>query len=251
MMRDDYLTQHPEIRAALRLVNEGTEYFNRTIAALPDSFLDGATLLPEWSRRHVISHVAFNAQALLRLVTWAATGVEKKMYESADARKAEIDEGAALPPAELRKLHQDSADALDAAWRELSDEAWNAQVRMATGPRFPASATIWLRTREVWIHAVDLDSGASFVDFPPNLIDHLLANVVSSWRARQAEENIPNFVLTPYDRGGPKAVGELDDPDAVVVSGPAVDLARWATGRSFLGVTLASGGQVPTSPRWI
>lgn len=250
-MRDDYLTQHPEIRAALRLVTEGTEYFDRTLAALPDTHLDGASLLPEWSRRQVVSHVAFNAQALQRLVKWASTGVEHSMYESTEARNAQIDEGVSLPATQLRELHRESAEALDVAWRELSDEGWSAQVRMASGPPFPASSTIWLRTREVWIHAVDLNSGASFDDFPPNLIDHLLANVVSSWRGRREAERMPNFVLTPSDRGGPKGVGTLDDADAVVVRGPAVDLTRWATGRSFLGVTLASGGPVPNAPRWI
>lgn len=250
-MHNDYLTHDPEIRAALRLMTEGTQYFNRTLEDLPDTHLDGASLLPGWTRRKVISHVAYNAQAILRLVEWAATGVEQSMYESSEARDAQIEEGATLPAKQLRELSHESASALDAAWRELSDEAWKSQVKMASGPPFPATVTIWMRTREMWIHAVDLDSGASFVDFPQNMINHLLANVLSAWRGRQAAEDIPNFLLIPNDQGLPQGVGALDDPDAIIVRGASVDLARWATGRSFLGITTDAGGAVPTAPRWI
>lgn len=250
-MRHDYLTHDPDIRAALRLVTEGTVYFDRTLEALPDTHLDGASLLPGWSRRQVVSHIAFNAQALMRLVEWAATGVEHSMYESAEARDAQIEKGTDLPAKQLRELHRESADALYAAWRELSDEAWHAQVRMATGPAFPATATVWLRTREVWIHAVDLDSGSSFDDFPPNMIDHLLANVLSAWRGRQATESIPNFVLSPTDRDIQKGVGTLDDPEAIRLSGTTANLTRWATGRGILGITVVSGEPVPSAPRWV
>lgn len=251
MKRDDYLTHDPDIRAALRLMNEGTEFFHETLAQLQDFQVGAASLLPGWSRRHVIAHVAFNARALARLVEWAATGVEQKMYESDDARNAEIEEGASLPAPELRALVRETTDELDFAWRELSDESWHAQVRMRTGPPFPATGTIWLRTREVWLHAVDLDSGASFDDFPPGMVDHLLGNVLSAWRGRRAAEGLPNFVLQPTDRGGPKSVGSPTDADAVVLRGSAVDLARWATGRGFLGITAESGAPVPSAPRWI
>lgn len=251
MRRDDYLTHDPEIRNALALANEGTAYFNRTLDALPDVHFAGGSILPNWTRGHVIAHVAYNAQALKRLAEWAATGEETPMYESAEARDAEIEKGSAFPPARLRALHRESAEALDAAWRDLSDEAWHSPVRMPTGPEFPAVTTVWLRTREVWLHAVDLDSGASFDDFPPSFTDHLLANVLSSWRSRQTEEGIPNFVLTPTDRGAPKGVGGIDAPDAVVLRGTAVDLTRWATGRGYFGITAESGGPVPSAPRWI
>lgn len=250
-MRIDYLTHDPEILAALQLMNDGTAYFNQKLSTLDDALLDGASLLPGWTRRYVIAHVAFNAQALGRLVAGAATGVQNKMYESDAARNAQIEEGASAPAGQLRELVRKSAAELDSSWRELPDTGWHSLVSMSTGPAFPATGTIWLRTREVWLHAVDLDSGASFDDFPPGMIDHLLANVLSSWRTRQTAEKIPNFVLSPTDRGAAKAVAACDDPDAVVLRGAAVDLARWATGRGFLGITVQSGGPVPVAPRWI
>lgn len=249
--RSDYLTHDPDIRAALALVSEGTAYFDRTLAALPDAGMDGASLLPDWTRRHVIAHICYNAQGLLRLVRWAATGIETPMYASRQDRDEEIHRGAKLSTSELRALVVSTADELDQGWRDLSDDAWHAHVRMSEGPEFPATTTIWLRTREVWLHAVDLDNGATFDDFPPAMVDRLLSNVLSSWRGRNEAEGIPNFVLTPTDRGTPKAVTDVDDPSAVVLRGTAVDLARWATGRGYLGITTANGQPTPAAPRWI
>ena len=122
---------------------------------------------------------------------------------------------------------------------------------MTDGPLIPATATIWLRTREVWLHAVDLDGGASYDDFPAELVDHLLANVLSAWRGRQAAEGIVNFVLAPTDRGALSGVGAVDDPNVTILRGTAIDLTRWATGRGILGITTATGAPVPVAPRWI
>ncbi|MGA7454264.1 MAG: hypothetical protein WBW73_24405, partial [Rhodoplanes sp.] len=35
--------------------------------------------------------------------------------------------------------------------------------------------TAWLRARCLWLRAVDLDNGGSFLDFPPALVDRLIA----------------------------------------------------------------------------
>ena len=60
---------------------------------------------------------------------------------------------------------------LNVEWRDLSPAAWQAQVRTAQGRIVPAGETAWMRSREVWIHAVDLNNGGSFADFPPDLLD--------------------------------------------------------------------------------
>ena len=41
-----------------------------------------------------------------------------------------------------------------------------------------------MRTREVWIHAVDLDNGAQFSDFPDVVLESLLADIVEAWRRK-------------------------------------------------------------------
>jgi maleylpyruvate isomerase len=244
-------TTDPAIKAGLLLVRRGTAYFSRKLNELRDDEFDAPSLLPGWNRRHLVAHVGYNARAIVRLTEWAATGVEHAMYESTQARWKEIEYGATLSPIALRNLSAHAAVHLNVQWRDLSDEAWAAEVRTAQGRVIPASTTVWMRTREVWLHAVDLDNGGSFTHFPAELIDHLIADVLSNWRKRRDAEGIPNFVLRPDDRDKARSVGDADAGDAVVLSGSAVALARWATGRGRAGVTAANGSPVPPAPRWL
>lgn len=234
----------PQLAAGLLTARRGTAYFARALAELDDADFDGPSLVPGWSRRHVIAHVGYNARALTRLLEWAATGVETPMYVDAQQRWAEIELGSTLTPIALRHLVSHSNVHLDVEWRDLPAGSWGALVRTAQGRTVPASETVWMRTREVWIHAVDLDNGATFRDFPAAVVDGLLADVTRAWRTRGERLDL---TLTPVDRDAAVPVG--DDP-RVTVSGTAADLARWATGRGDRGVTAATG-DAPVAPRWL
>lgn len=233
----------PAVASDLSLARQGTEYYDGLLGGLPDADLDGPSRLPGWDRRHVVAHVAFNARALARLVQWARTGVENPMYPSADARNAEIEDGAHRSPAELRELHRVAAAELDASWQDLPRERWAAPVRTAQGRPVPVSRTAWMRVREVWLHAVDLNTTGRFEDFPPDLVDRLLVDVTGWWSA-SGEEAGPT--LAPTDRVVPGLAGA----GPVVVAGTAAQLARWATGRGDGGVTTSTGRPV-AAPRWL
>ena len=62
------LTTDEDLKAQLLLVRRGTAFWSRKVNELTDDELDGPSLLPGWSRRHVIAHVGYNARALTRLV---------------------------------------------------------------------------------------------------------------------------------------------------------------------------------------
>lgn len=253
-------TTDPDLRAALLLARRGQAYFSRRLGELRNDELDAPSLVPGWTRRHVVAHVGLNARALTRLTTWAATGVETPMYASREERDAEIELGATLPARALRNLSAHAAVHLDVEWRDLPDDAWRAEVRTAQGRVVPASETVWMRTREVWIHAVDLDHGGSYRHFPAELVDGLLADVLRTWRSRGSTGDVPALVLVPTDR--PAAT---DDVVLSTVSGPAAadephlqlrgraaDLARWATGRGGAGLlSTPDGDPVPEPPRWL
>ena len=173
-----------DLSERLLIARRGTAYFAQRLAELSDNDFGGDTLLPGWSRRHLVAHVGYNAAALCRLMDWAATGVETPMYASAEQRGREIAEGATLDPAALRNLFDHTVARLDEKWRNLPASAWSAQVRTAQGRLVPASETAWMRTREVWIHAVDLANGGRFADFPAVVLDSLLADIVGMWRQK-------------------------------------------------------------------
>ena len=159
-------------------MDTGTALFLEQLDCLSDTDLDGPSSLPAWTRRHLVAHLHFNACALIRLASWADTGIENRMYASPDQRTAEIDDGALWDPARLRAEVTDSASQLAKALDGLSDAAWSAPVITAQGRTVPASEISWMRAREVMVHALDLDTGLSFADLPGDFVTALLAEVV-------------------------------------------------------------------------
>ncbi len=235
----------PRLAASLLTARRGTAYFSRKLAELSDDDFDAPSLLPGWTRRHIIAHVGYNARALTRLLEWAATGIETPMYASPEQRSQEIEDGTTLKPIALRHLVSHSNVHLNVEWRDLSPAAWRAEVRTAQGRTVPASETAWMRSREVWIHAVDLNNGGSFRDFPPDLLDALLADITGAWRQRGHGADLE---LVPTDRSPRMTVGEHP---ALQITGTAADLTRWATGRGGEGLTSSAGDVVPPPPRWL
>ncbi|MCX7523305.1 maleylpyruvate isomerase family mycothiol-dependent enzyme [Microbacterium sp. STN6] len=247
--RTDKVTD-PGIAADLLLARRGSAYFSRKLNELHDDEYDGPSLLPGWSRRHVIAHVGYNARALTRLTEWAATGVETPMYASPAQRNEEIEFGATLNVLALRNLSDHAIVHLNVEWRDLPAEAWSNQVRTAQGRVVPVSETAWMRAREVWLHAVDLDNGGRFEHFPPEFVDRLLADITGNWSRRQSAEGVPSLRLQPSDRDAALTVGD-QDADPVSLTGTAAQLARWASGRGTTGVVTVGGGPTPAAPRWL
>jgi maleylpyruvate isomerase len=172
----------------------GTELLARAVNALPDDALRAPSALPGWTRAHVVAHVARNAEALTRLATWAHTGVETPMYPSREHRAAEIESSAQAPADVLRDELATTAEALDAALAALDETTWQAQVRSALGRPIPAAEIPWMRVREVWLHAVDLDAGVSVTDIAPDVVDTLLDDATGML---SAADGCPSAVLAP------------------------------------------------------
>lgn len=159
-------------------VESGTALLLAHLDDLPDARFAEPSALPGWTRAHLVAHVHFNAEALRRLLSWAATGVESRMYGSAEQRDAEIESGARLPPARLRSLVHGSAEALARDMASLNEQAWEQPVVTAQGRTVPASEVPWMRAREVCVHAVDLDTGLTFTDLPTGFPAALAADAV-------------------------------------------------------------------------
>jgi maleylpyruvate isomerase len=235
----------PAVADSLLLARRGTAFFSRKLNELTDDEYTGPSLLVGWTRNHLIAHVGYNARAITRLVEWAHTGVETPMYESTAARDEEIEYGATLNPIALRNLHHHAVVALNVEWRDLPADKWDARVRTVMGREVPVSETIWMRIREVWLHAIDLDNGATFEDLPPHLLDLLLDDVLKNWARRGVHQDL---VLTATDRprdedAAPPAA------DLTVVEAPIAQLVAWATGRQReIGTT---DGRLITADRWL
>jgi maleylpyruvate isomerase len=235
-----------DVDLTLPWMGAGTGLLLRAVEALPDDALADPSALPGWSRAHVVGHVARNAEALTRLATWARTGVETPMYASAEQRAKEIETSAKATPETLRRELAETADALDSALAALDGDTWQAQVRSAQGRAIPATELPWMRVREVWLHAVDLDAGVRMDDLPPEVVDSLLDDVTAVLSAR---EGCPAALLAPADRDRTWSLGP-DDANAVEVGGEATEVLGWLIGRSG-GERLSASGDLPVLPRWL
>lgn len=218
---------------------DGERAFGTALGRLTDQEFDGPSLLPGWSRRFVLAHVARNADALVNLLTWARTGVETPMYPSPEAREAGIAEAAALSPPQLRQEVLAGVERLATAVRELPEEAWSAEVRTNAGRVVPASEVPWMRCREVYVHAVDLDAGVGFGDVPDEVLAALVDDVFGMWQRRGVTPPVTVFA-------GERTWGD----GAVAVSGSLPAVAGWVTGRTGSD-GLESDGPLPELPPWL
>jgi maleylpyruvate isomerase len=230
----------------------GTELLTRAVGALPDDALRAPSALPGWTRAHVVAHVARNAEALTRLATWARTGIETPMYPSREARAAEIESSAQNPVAVLRAELVTTAEELDAALAALDETTWQAEVRSALGRPIPAAEIPWMRVREVWLHAVDLDAGVSVAEIAPDVVDTLLDD---STGTLSAAEGCPSAVLAPTDRDRTWTLGPASD-EPLQVRGEAARVLGWLVGRTDPEGIEAIGADgsptaVPAPPRWL
>jgi maleylpyruvate isomerase len=222
----------------LAWVDRAHEAIAAAAARLSDEELAGASLLPGWTRAHVLAHIARNADGLANLVAWAATGVERPMYVSADARAADIETTAALAPDDLRADVVRADDAFRDALGALTPEAERVPVRALRGDPFPAGGLPFVRACEAWVHLVDLDAGVGFADVPGGLQDDLLAEAVERAPGRELSSG---YVLRD-EESGRRWVLDPEEP-SVTVTGRRPELLGWLTGRH------APGGR-PEPPPW-
>jgi maleylpyruvate isomerase len=235
-----------KLEQTLAWMDDGTDRLLAAVAGLSDAALGRPTALPGWTRRYLLSHIAANADALRNLAHGARTGEERRMYASAADREAGIVAGTTLPPAELRARVSASASALADALDDLGggpagDAAWDAKIITAQGLTRSASEIPWMRVRELYIHAVDLDTGTTFGDLPPGFLSLLLDDVTTR---RTSVGGGPALSLAATDTGHTWEVVGTGSP--IPVSAPLADLAAYLTGRRALGLKAA-----PVLPPWL
>jgi maleylpyruvate isomerase len=224
---DNHGPQRTEQSDSVGPVTAATERLVQTAEQLDAAAMVGPSRCPGWTRAHVLTHVARNADALTNLLTWASTGQETPMYPSVEARNADIEAGAARSPEELVLDLRESAARLSAAIADVPDGGWEYQVRTgpgATGATIPARRVVWVRLREVEIHHVDLDAGYSPADWPAPFVSRAVSETL---RAVGRRDGVPAF--TAVVDGTREPVGGGGE---FAVHGSAPAMLAWLTGRS-------------------
>ena len=222
------------------LVTTATQRLLGDTISVSDEDWRGPSRLPEWSRGHVASHVARQADGIVRLTEWARTGQRQDMYASAEQRAADIEAGSPRSGLDLQIDLDTSAGRLGNAFEAL-DEAggWDAVVELRGGLKVPARLLPLSRLLEVIVHHVDLDIGFEFDQIETTTAEWLL-----EWCAfRLREREFPKLELTS-ESGFTIALGTTGE--LVPVSGTSANLLGWVMGRlDESAVSGAEGLQLP------
>ena len=218
-----------------------TARFLGTISDLTDDDVRAPSLLPGWSRGHVITHVARNADALTRVLHGAQFEEPHAMYDSESQRDDDIEAGAGRTAAELK------ADAVAACgrWVQAANEVHRAHLdspgcRLPGGERWPAYRVGMMRWTEVEVHHADLGLGYTAADWPQAFVDRMMKR-----RHRELTDDEVALRWTATDTGATWSTG--GGPE---VTGPASAIVWWLLGRGTGEGLACSEGSLPDLGRW-
>lgn len=214
------------------VVASETERLQATITGLDDISVAQESRCVGWSRGHVLTHLARNADALGRLVANATTGSNTPMYPSAEIRDAEINAGSTRSLRELADDIHGSAGRLAEGFALLTGPVADTSVEMRGGTFVAAGFLPFLRLREVVLHHVDLGAGYGFTDIPDDVAAELLRDAV---KRLSRVEQAPGVTLRSDD-GDEYSIGDGHQ----VLEGSRAALLGWLAREEDLGVRSAA-----------
>ena len=212
-------------------IDQATQRLLDDARTIPEADLRAPSLLPGWTRAHVLAHVARGADAMRNLLAGARSGQDRPAYPSAQAREAGIEQGAVMRAEDLMADLASSAMALRAMVKQLPDEAWTVRVRMLDSAPFPAAGLLTRRLVEVELHHCDLGTGYSPADWPAAFATMELAEPMQSQRQDRLRHPPPSPGAKP--------------------AFPGRSPAPWKPGQRLPGSWLGTGNEsrpLPTLP---
>src|SRR2546421_10605333 len=117
-------------------IDQATQRLLGTARIITDPELRVPSLLPGWTRGHVLAHVARNADGMRNVLVGVRAGQDRPAYASAGEREAAIEQDAGRRATEHAADLADSAMALRTVARQLPDEGWQGAGRRLEGADF-------------------------------------------------------------------------------------------------------------------
>lgn len=202
---------------------------------LSDLELAAPSLLPGWSRAHVVAHLANHGIGTRHAVDALQDGRSVPMYASVEARDADIHAVARRSPEQLRDLAEFGAREVTGALSTIRPEQHDLTIERVPGTPFGRLGDlVEARIREVYVHTADLGTTYGPRDWPADFVDHVLAVLAHD---RDLEVR----------RSGADASTTVA---GVEVAGPAAELAWWLLGRGD-GSALRGSAALPEIGPWV
>ena len=222
-----------------------TTRYLQALTVLDEESVRRPSLLPDWSRAHVVAHLSRNADAFTRVLGQVAAGEPASMYASNEARDADIAD--TVERLDLAGLVEDAL----ASTARLTEALWACEAdpdapytRVPGADRsFPLHTVGPRRRAEVEIHHSDLGTGYEPSTWPSDFSSHM----VKQRQDELARAGGPSMVLSSTDVGGLWKFGEGQGPE---ILGTVGDLAWWLVGRGDGQGLTCSAGELPVLGRW-
>ncbi|WP_128976209.1 maleylpyruvate isomerase family mycothiol-dependent enzyme [Streptomyces roseicoloratus] len=221
-------------------VREATDRLVEAVSSWDNAALAEPSLLPGWTRGHVLAHLCRNADALVNVLQGLP------MYKDAETRDADIERDAGRPlEAQLADLRA-TADRFDKVCAEPAD--WERTVELRNGVTDRAARVPFRRWVEVALHHVDLGAGYELEDLPDEFTTREIAFLADRWSGRP---DVPPVTLRlGHDEHAPAWRTGGTEGTPVVLGGTAAELLGWLSGRGDKGARLAvlEGPALPELP---
>ncbi len=282
---------NPPAAVAIRALAAATDRLLATIDTMPASAFAEPSVLPGWSRGHVLAHLALNAKGLTGVLTTLGQDDPLPMYVSNARRDADIEQLAAQPPARIADRVAVGASMLAAhlgggPTPEDALEAVGAAGRPAAGqpaggviPVFAAAAAEASNSIAAWSVSGAFDRTSDGHRIPASEIPYMRwreveihhADLDLGYRPRDWSTEFAVYLLavTAFDRdgeasmtlhpagqdplilAGPDGVGGGPETHGPHIHGTAADLAWWLAGRGSGEGLSADGGDIPALGPWV
>jgi maleylpyruvate isomerase len=172
---------------------------------LTDDTVVDASLLPGWTKGHVLAHLARNAESYTRVFHEAMAGRATERYPGGTRQRIdEIRQGGGRSARELVADVRRTIWALESVWAAVPESGWEL-VGTSLGKPEPVIDLPFKRWREVEVHHADLGlAGFSFGDWSAEYVRRELRLATMAFRSRlpMGASALPAaaMALSPADR---------------------------------------------------
>jgi len=170
---------------------------------LDDEQMHQPSLLPDWSRAHVLAHLARKSESHVWLFEGAALDEVREQALAPSMGPDEFD-------TRVRRGATELVSDLDAAFRRVDevfshvpDVCWDRVAVLTAGPR-TMSDVVLRHLRDVEVHHVDLDIGYAPRDWPTEFVEAELERRLRGLPDRASHADLLAWLL---DRGQSPTLG--------------------------------------------
>ncbi len=232
-----------EIAGLIEEVVRSGARLGATLDGLGDAEVRAPSLLPGWTRGHVLTHVARSADAYVWLLAVARGEAEPGPRAGGAELARAVTDGAGRPAAALAEDVRSALARLVEDARAMPAGAWETPVTALAGWAHPAWYTLYRCWRELETHHVDLGAGYRTADWPAPYVAWALDGTLAALAAR----DFPVARVEAVDLGRAWSLPRAAGP---TVAGPGHALLGWLSGRGAEGVAAVPVGRLPVPPAW-